>query len=296
MIKKALHIALILCFSIAVKAQVVTPLGYGLDFTPEKIAKYKSGIAAVYIDASNKVQLQVWNGDFWHQLSSPQLPVAGSNSMGYLEIKDLKEINGKLYLLAEHTLDLMPNAPNYVFAWDGSSWSNISDTRIDNALVLNNIILQNNKLQLVGKFSGDSTHHNIAEYNGTAWVLKGNLLTKNMQNDNFRTVLAAHDKTYVTGHFTDPSLGTVSLAEWNGSIWQNTAYPAFLNDNSSIGLYQNQLVVYGNNTFSNEKIKIQSGTSWQDISTGLEDYTINSITGFKQAANASASPNFCFKI
>ena len=285
MIKRILHIALLLVLSLGLSAQIVSPLGYGLEYSPEKISKYKSGVAATYINSDDIVEVQVWNGDFWYTLTNPPLPTAGSNSMGYLEIKDLVEINGELYLLAEHTLDLMPNAPNYILKWDGSDWTNLADTRVNNALVLNKLIVQGNKIQLVGIFSGDSTDHNIAEFTNGSWNLKGNLLTKNIANDNFKTVINAHNKTYVTGEFTDPALGTVTLAEWNGNIWQNTQYPAFLTDNSSIGVYNNQLVVYGNNSFSDEKVKIQSGTSWLDISNGLEDYTVEEIRSFKQNNN-----------
>lgn len=285
MIKRIIHIVLVLLLAVGLKAQVVTPLGYGLPYTPEMVTEYQDGIAAVYIDASDVIKVQVWNGHFWYELVTPPLPTAGSNSYGYLEIKDLVQLNGKLYLLAEHTLDLMSNAPNFILEWNGSDWENLADVNIDNALVLNNLIYQSNKLQLVGIFSGDTTHHNIAEYNNGNWDLKGNLLTKNVVQDNFKTIINAHDKTYVTGKFTDPSVGTISLAEWNGSVWQNMAYPAFLGDNNTVGVFQDKLVVFGNNSFSSEKIKMQSGTSWTDITAGLEDYDIAEIDAFKQVGN-----------
>lgn len=280
--KKILHIAILLCFTIGVNAQVVTPLGYGLPYAPEQIAKYNDGIAAVYVDADEVVQLQVWNGDFWYQLETPPLPLAGSNSMGYLEIKDLVQLNGDLFLLAEHTLDLMPNAPNYVLQWDGVKWTNLADNSVNDALVLHKLIIQDDEIQLVGIFSGDTANYNILYLNNSTWDYKGNLITKNIANDRFRSVVSAYDKTYVTGDFTDPSKGTVSLAEWNGANWQNVSYPAFLGENASIGVFNSQLVVFGNNSFNDEKIKLKKGNSWIDITSGLEDYTIAEIKDFDQ--------------
>lgn len=282
MIKRLTHIALVLCIALSMQAQVVAPLGYGLPYTPEKISKFNNGIAAVYIDADDIVQLQIWNGDFWYALETPPLPLAGSNSMGYLEIKDLKQVGNNLYLLAEHTLDLMPNAPNFILQWDGSSWTNLSNSMVDNALVLHQLILQNNTLQLVGIFSGDTANYNILSFEDSEWDFKGNLITKNIVNDKFKSVVSAYNKTYVTGSFTDPGQGTVTLAEWNGNIWQNMSFPAFLGENASIGVFNDQLVVFGNNSFNDEKIKLRKGNSWEDITTGLEDYTIHEIKEFDQ--------------
>ncbi|MFY0645105.1 MAG: T9SS type A sorting domain-containing protein [Bacteroidia bacterium] len=281
--RRLLYILLVCCTVFQVKAQVIEPLGYGLIYTPELICATDNGIAAVYIDDQNEFQVSIWNGHFWYTTIQPNLPEAGMNSFGMLEIKDMKFLNGHLYLMAEHTLDLSQNVPNYVLKWDGSTWQDLSSDKIDNALVLNEMIWLKNSLQVIGIFSGNSQHYNIAKYKNNSWALEGNLITKNINNDSFVSTTSANDKTYATGSFTDPSIGTVSMVEWDGAVWQNTSFPPFLDHNDVVGLYGSNLVVYGNNNFNTETVKVQNGTSWSDISSGLENFTVNGIDHFASA-------------
>ena len=281
--KRLLYILLVSCLSFQVKAQVIEPLGYGLLYTPELICSTDDGIAAVYINDQNEFQVSIWNGNFWYTAVKPPLPEAGMNSFGMLEVKDLKYLDGDLYLMAEHTLDLSSNVPNYILKWDGQNWQDLSNEKIDNALVLNELIWQKNSLQVIGIFSGDSMHYNIAKYKTNSWTFEGNLITRNVNNDSFVSAIMTEGKTYATGSFTDPSVGTVSMVEWDGAVWQNTSFPPFLNNNDVVGLYGTDLVVYGNNKFNSETVKVQHGTSWLDISNGLENFTVNHIDNFASA-------------
>ena len=282
--RRLLYISLLLFAHSFTGAQVVEPLGYGISDNPLLITQHLNGIAVAAADDNDRVHLHIWNGYFWQELDMPDLPQLGDNSYGHLELKDLKSISGDLYILAEHTLDLVQNAPNYVLRWTGSEWDDISDGQLNQALELHRMIQRNDQLQIVGIYSGDTAHYNIAELDGATWEFQGNLITKNVNNDYFSSVYNTPARTYVTGSFTDPSIGeTVSFVEWDGSVWQNASFPPFLQENRTIGSYNGSLVVYGTNSFNSELVKMKSGTSWLDISDGLEQFNISEIRQFASA-------------
>lgn len=260
-------------------AQVLMPVGAGLPHEPVKMTAYETGIAVMSVDANQEFVLSIWNGDFWYDAAKPPLPEAGSNNYGYLEIKDLKEINGKLYVVAEHTLDLMPTAPNFVLEWNGLQWKDISDSTLSEALVINELVYIQNKLQLIGKFSDGSSHYNVLTYNGSTWGVDGNLITRNIIDDKFTSVTNLQGKAYATGIFSQSST-TYTLVEWDGSLWKTTAYPAFINSNNTVGSFNDKLVVYGYNNLNEEAIKLQNGATWTVLSSGLENYSINSVESF----------------
>ncbi|MBR9918990.1 T9SS type A sorting domain-containing protein [bacterium] len=284
MIKKATYLILGLFLALNLSAQTLSPMGEGLPFSPEKLIKHENGIAAIYQDGSDQLQVQVWNGDFWIALPAPELPSIGTTSFGILEFKDFISYKGDLYVCAEHTLDLTNNAPNYILKWNGAEWVDISDEAILNAVSLDYLVEHNGDLLCIGIFSGDIDNFNVARFIGDNWNLEGNLLTTNA-NDHFEDLTVSNNKVYVTGRFTDPAAGSLSLAEWDGTSWQKTSLPPFLTKNEVLGNFNSNIVAYGSNSFNNEKVKVKNGSSgaWTDISSGLSDYTINEVQSFESA-------------
>ncbi len=281
--RRLLYISILFMLSFAGIAQVVSPLGYGIEGEALDISAHSSGVAVASVDTDSQIQVDVWNGDFWFRLPQPPLPKLGANAYGMLVLKDIKSIQGDIYLVAEHTLDLAPDAPNYILQWTGSEWTDHSDSVVNNALVLHEILDLKGDIELVGIFSGDTAYHNVLKLDGSSWEYQGNLITRNINTDKFSSSITLHEKSYVTGSFTSPSVGIVSMVEWDGNVWQNTAFPPFLSTNNTIGIYNDELVVYGSNSFNTEQIKVQMGTSWQDISEGLENYTVNNIKAFAES-------------
>jgi hypothetical protein len=131
-----LHIFVFLVF-ITVNAQVLTPMGSGLPVSPEKIATNKDNLMVAYTNLSNEIELQMWNGDFWQKLPSPNLPKVGTSSNGFYQIIDLIAFEGNTYLLTGYKTKLDPNAINQIIKWDGSTWTDVPSTFTQAQLLIN---------------------------------------------------------------------------------------------------------------------------------------------------------------
>ena len=282
MFKKGIHIAIFILLSVFTHAQIVAPMGYGLPATPQKISTYNNGLVTVYANNQDEVELQVWNGDFWFKIASPQLPKLESTSEGEFKIVDLVEFNGEIYLCAAFENKVSTTSKNYILKWDGVNWSDLSNTVVNTSESLDKLIVQNNTLHCVGKFDENNHKYNLVELKDNDWKVKGNLITRNTELDNFSSIAVLEDKVYATGKFTAIQSGNYSLATWDGTTWAVAEFPPFLGENIVVSEYNNSVVVYGKSDFSTESVKIKSGKLWSNMSQGLEAYNINNITNFAE--------------
>ena len=275
-----LHIFVFLVF-ITVNAQVLTPMGSGLPVSPEKIATNKDNLMVAYTNLSNEIELQMWNGDFWQKLPSPNLPKVGTSSNGFYQIIDLIAFEGNTYLLTGYKTKLDPNAINQIIKWDGSTWTDVPSTFIHTSATIDKLFIQNGILKCVGKFSQGSNSFNILKLLGNNWIPEGNSITS-LSSDGFNSISFANNQLIATGKFTTPISANVTLAIWDGAAWKAAEYPPFLGQNISLGEYGNTTVVYGKSKFSSESVKRNVKGVWQDMSQGLENYTIGNIAQFAE--------------
>ena len=275
-----LHIFVFLVF-ITVNAQVLTPMGSGLPVSPEKIATNKDNLMVAYTNLSNEIELQMWNGDFWQKLPSPNLPKVGTSSNGFYQIIDLIAFEGNTYLLTGYKTKLDPNAINQIIKWDGSTWTDVPSTFINTSTTIDKLFIQNGILKCVGKFSQGSNSFNILKLLGNNWIPEGNSITS-LSSDGFNSISFANNQLIATGKFTTPISANVTLAIWDGAAWKAAEYPPFLGQNISLGEYGNTTVVYGKSKFSSESVKRNVKGVWQDMSQGLENYTIGNIAQFAE--------------
>ena len=275
-----LHIFFLLAF-IAVNAQVLTPMGSGLPASPEKIASSNENLMVAYTNLSNQIELQQWNGDFWQKLPSPNLPKVETTSNGYYQIIDLIAFEGNTYLVSGYKVKFAPNAINRITKWDGKAWSEVPSPFIQTSASIDKLFVQNGTLKCVGRFTQGSGNFNILKLLGDNWIPEGNSIT-NLSSDGFNSISYANDQLIATGKFTTPISSNVTLAIWDGSAWKAAEYPPFLGQNISLGEYGNTTVVYGKSKFSAEAIKRNVKGVWQDMSKGLENYTIGNIAQFAE--------------
>ena len=275
-----LHIFVLLVF-VAVNAQVLTPMGSGLPASPEKIATNSENLMVAYTNLSNEIELQQWNGDFWQKLPSPKLPKVETTSNGYYQIIDLIAFEGNTYLVTGYKTKLSPNATNSITKWDGESWSEIPSPFVQTSASIDKLFIQNGMLKCVGKFSQGPTSFNILKLIGDNWIPEGNSIT-NLSSDGFNSISYVNNQLIATGKFTTPISANVTLAVWDGSAWKAAEYPPFLGQNISLGEYGNTTVVYGKSKFSAEAVKRNVKGVWQDMSQGLENYTIGNIAQFAE--------------
>lgn len=269
-------------FSVCIHAQIVAPMGYGLPSTPEKIASYNGGIITVYANHLNEVELQVWNGDFWYEIESPELPKLGISQFGEFKIVDLMEFDNAIYLCAAYESKLLSIAKNYILKWNGTEWEDISNSAVLNSESLDKLIIQDNTLHCVGKFAENNEKYNLIELENNSWKLKGNLITRNALVDNFSSVAVSNNKVYATGKFTAIQSGNYSLATWDGNSWEIAEFPPFLGENIVVSEYNNSVIVYGKSDFSTESVKIKNGKLWSNMSQGLENFEVKNISHFAE--------------
>lgn len=277
----ALHIASLL-FLCAAQAQILSPMGEGLPAAPDKIANHNEGLVVAYDDRDNNINLQIWNGDFWYALPTPSLPATGKSDFGTYSIIDLLSTNDNIYLVAGYTTKLNSSANNSILKWDGNTWSNISDSKINSSLSLTSLFEEDGDIKCIGKFKDGTNESNVASYDGSTWSLEGNLITNNFEKDNFTSVVRNGKELYATGKFTNPQDNNLSLVKWNGTEWLLTSLPPFLAQNIALGTYQNKVVVYGKSNFNTAPIKISQGSNWTNLDSGLQNYTVNSISQFAE--------------
>ncbi len=280
--KRIVHIVLALFFGLSVNAQILAPMGHGLPAAPQKITSFNGGIIVAYENQNQAIELQVWNGDFWYKIQNPSLPKLGSNGNGDYEIVDIVEHNNEIYLCAAYSTKNNPSATNSILKWNGGNWEDLTTTDIATSTSLDKLVIQDGTVQCVGKYVNANGNYNIATLDNGQFELAGNLITKNLSSDDFSSVAVAKDKVYATGAFTDPASGLNSLAVWDGKEWSLAEFPPFLGENITAGQYNGEIVVYGKSNFSNETVKISAGALWQDMSQGMDEFTVTDITHFAE--------------
>lgn len=274
-----LHIILLLT-AIGSQAQVMSPLGKGLPAAPDKIANHKNGLVAAYDDRDGNINVQIWNGDFWHSLPTPMLPKTGD-----YQITDIVSFGDEIYLMTSYTTYISGVTKNSILKWDNNSWLNTTNATISDSRSLNSFFVQNGILKCVGVFQNTNTESNVAQYVNDAWEMQGNLITSNLTKDSFISVVKNGDRLFATGTFTNPQNNNLSLVEWNGTKWTTTNFPPFLQQNIALGSYNDKVVAYGTSTFNTAPIKINDNGNWKDLDAGLQDISIRNITQFAELDN-----------
>lgn len=269
---------MVICLLVYVaQAQILVPLGKGLPSAPDKIASHQNGLAAAFGDRDNHINVHVWNGDFWYSLPAPILPKTSSE----YKIIDLISFGNELYLASGY-VSSSTTTSNSIVKWDGQSWASIGNNIITESLSISRLFPENGKLKCIGKFKKGAEESNVASLNDATWALEGNLITNNIQRDNFESIVYHDNSVYATGTFTNPQNANLSLVKWNGQEWTLTNFPPFLSKNIALGTYQGNVVAYGTSNFTTAPIKISQGENWANLAVGLENYTVENIKQFAE--------------
>lgn len=262
--------------------QILSPMGLGLPYVPDKIVEYKDGIVAAYDDREGNVELQIWNGHFWNKINTPNIPRTGIKTDGEFKIIDLLSLNEKIYLAIGYENRSNPTDKNLILEWGNNKWADISNPTINEALSLKQFFVEDNEVKCLGKFSTNTTIHNILSLKDGNWLPEGNTITNTSLNDTFKSAIYLDKVLYATGNFNSPSTSNISLVTWDGLSWKPANYPPFLGENITLGRYNDDVVIYGKSNFTTSKFKINRSGTWQDISTGLTNITIEEVEQFAE--------------
>ena len=262
--------------------QILSPMGLGLPSVPDKIAQHEDGIVVAYDDRDGNIELQIWNGHFWNKINTPDIPKTGIKTDGEYKIIDLISLNDKIYLAVGYENRNNPTDKNLILEWGNNKWTDISNPTLNEALSLKQFFVENNEVKCLGKFSTNTTIHNILSLSDGNWVPEGNTITNTSLNDTFKSAVYLDKVLYATGNFNSPSSAHISLATWDGSSWKPADYPPFLGENITLGRFNDNVVVFGKSNFTTSKFKINSNGVWQDISSGLTNITVEEVEQFAE--------------
>ncbi|MDG1724205.1 MAG: T9SS type A sorting domain-containing protein [Bacteroidia bacterium] len=262
--------------------QILSPMGLGLPYVPDKIVEYKDGIVVAYDDREGNIELQIWNGHFWNKINTPNIPRTGIKTDGEFKIIDLLSLNEKIYLAIGYENRSNPTDKNLILEWSNNKWADISNPTINEALSLKQFFVEDNEVKCLGKFSTNNTIHNILSLKDGNWLPEGNTITNTSLNDTFKSAIYLDKVLYATGNFNSPSTSNISLVTWDGLSWKPANYPPFLGENITLGRYNDDVVIYGKSNFTTSKFKINRSGTWQDISTGLTNITIEEVEQFAE--------------
>jgi hypothetical protein len=215
--------------------------------------------------------IAMWNGSVW-------LPLAGGLPGG--EVSMLTKVNGILYAGGGFTT--ASSAPaDYIAKWDGSSWSAINSSPINNYVT--SFALSGTTLYIVGEFTKGIVSYNTT--NGT-WSTLG--LANNGLNDTVFGIVVNNNDVYVSGKFTTAGGNSANrVARWNGSSW--SALGNGIDDDNvyAIGIVNNILYVGGNFTSVNGNASIKNIAQWNTVTN-----TWSAVgTGLNNSVGAIATYN-----
>jgi trimeric autotransporter adhesin len=237
--------------------------------------------------------IAAWDGTTWSNL-----PSGGSNGVGNT-VFSLAVFSGKLYAGGRFiTLGDGTTSANYIAAWDGTSWSNLTIGGSNGVGgPVSALAVFSGKLYVGGWFNtlGDGTSaKNIAAWDGTSW---SNLTVggSNGVKDAVNELAVFSGKLYVGGLFTALGDGTTSaknIAAWDGTSWSNLPVGSGNGLGGTVialAVFSGKLYVGGRftslgdgNTFATStpatRIAAWDGTTWSTLpigsSNGVGDFVV----------------------
>ena len=239
-----------------------------------------------------------WNGSKWSAIGS------GVRANGYPgTVNAMAVYNGELYVGG--SFDSAGGIPvNNIAKWNGTSWSDVGGgiNKLITASAgysISAMAIYNGALYVGGFFdsAGGKVAHNIAEWNGSAWLTLGNgihngtLTISSEEGDYWVSALCVYNKNLYVGGMFD-SAGTVpakNIAVWNGSVWSalgngmgGSSSTEFYHVNC---LYDIDSVLIAGGAFNlagstpANYIAEWNGSTWKPFGAGVSDNPFASISG-----------------
>lgn len=264
--------------------QVLSPMGIGLPYAPDKIYKHNNGLVVAFDDRNGQINVQTWNGHFWNKITSPNLQKTGITSDGEFKILDIISFNDEIYLAVGYENRETTSDKSYILKWE-QGWTDISNDLVNKSLSIKQFFIENGVLKCLGKYIANKQTYNIIQYIDNGWSPEGNAIALKTYDNTFLSAVYYNQKLYATGKFTNPSSDNLSLVTWNGNIWEAANYPPFLGQNITIGQFKDEVVMYGESKFDESKFKISKNGVWQDISDGLLHMEIYEVRQFANLKN-----------
>jgi hypothetical protein len=182
--------------------------------------------------SGNRVKVMQWDGDAWSTVSDENNPEGLVSSGAGAEVAlEASKIGNSLYLVYE---EVSANLRLRVKKYDGSRWSDITDSAHSNGLITDTpgyspaiSVDSQDRIYLVYTYKKEGNTH-IMRWDGTAWNLLGNGLAikgKSIES----TVLVDGNDNVIVAMSQYKKVGKqkkswrVRVRKWDGQNWKDTA-------------------------------------------------------------------------
>ncbi len=282
MMRNWIYIALLACLlPFGGTAQVLTPLSNGLNKPGLTGAAGEQDLIILSTNEDGILLPVHWDGKIWSEgQAAVGLKPVGISSEGELKVISNVVWQNILYVLTAQRDEIQDNFTFNIWKYSNNIWSEISDVQIREALEINELLVFQGKLTAVGRSNKD-TPSNLFVFDNNLWQKKGNYLTPDVSKDYIIDAEVYGSKIYISGVFT--KIGSSDkryLAEWDGSQWNFMLFPPFVHQSYAYGKFNDKLVLHGKPATGNQAIRVFNGSSWEDLSKGLENIAIQIIHSF----------------
>ncbi len=238
-----------------------------------------SKLYAICVDTKNVYGLWEWSD---HILTNhgniSDFPAHGTNDDGEFAVKDAILYKAELYILGDYYINTSGSQSDLVYKWDGTSWSDVSNSIVRESSGLTKFVIYKNDLHLVGVFEKDNTNL-LKLKEGSTWEPVGDWLTINRQKDYIIDAYVHGDNIYASGRFTKKvGADPYRTGMFNGENWTSISHPPFLHNSYVFGAHNDELVLTGSPNNNSDFIKAFNGSGWDNISEGLENYNLKAFS------------------
>ncbi len=275
-----LFILILVLVNISAKAQVILPMGLGQK-NSLNITCSDGDKMWVVSNENEKFAINKWDGNFWIRYND--IPVALLNTISTIpqsiEAKAIYYYNNELYL----ALSNKNNDKLLLLKNSGRKWEAITTTDIKVSKKLT-FLITSDGLLLCGKITVGNQLITILKVGQTDCTIYAGVGANHGANDYYTNFEYSNNAIWAIGSFTSPiNLDNRYFAKFQNNSWNIVNEAPFVNGNIAIGKFQQKLVMAGVDFDSKSSFSIQkTDTTWQEISNGLADWKINSISDLRQ--------------
>jgi len=262
-------------------AQVILPMGLGQKNSLNVTCSNDNNVWVVNNENGNFV-INKWDGNFWIKYSD--IPLTFLNSISTLpqsiEAKAIYYYDKTIYLALSNKF----NEKLLLIKNSGKKWEAVNT---DNIKVANNLCFLNTSdgLLLCGKITVGSQLITILNIGQTKCSIYAGISANHGASDYYTDFETINNTIWAFGFFTDNTESRYFAKLDKNKNWNliPSSQAPFANGNIAISKYNKKLVIAGvdfdfQNSFGIQK----TDTTWEEISNGLNNWKINSISDMRQ--------------
>jgi|JI61114C2RNA_FD_contig_71_1829646_length_2940_multi_2_in_0_out_0_1 hypothetical protein len=278
LLKLILPILILVSFA---KAQVVLPLGLGQKQSINLTCASNDKLWVLSED-QQKFVVSKWDGNFWIEYSD--IPASFLSSLSsqnnLIKAKAITFYKNEFYIVFTNT----SSQSILILKSNGRTWEviNTDKVKVENDL---KFLSDNDALYLCGKIDFDGQKAAILKVEDSNTSIYAYSPAFQSSDDFYSDFENAGGKIYAIGLFSSPlDPNKRYFTSFDNGVWKIVDNPPGLFGFTGLGNYNDRLVIVAKDISGKLSIIFQNHNQsvWDNIITGLEDWTINSVSNIHQ--------------